>query len=353
MHCEDFAGLYEPVIPDSTRRQDAFSDTLAASRDWSHQFGQILHNYLLTGQTEPDSNLRMVERYVNWQLTSFPANYQCVYNAPDSSDKYSAMTELFGQWLQGQMLRLWQPILNGRQHNAANHASAIQTTKEAVAFAGLAIYRERENAASAQAGYRYFDADQTMRRGIVEGALTEFDAAIVLAHSIRKLPQLTVVPGPMQFEHGRCRGNNADFVVIDTAERQAIGVQVKTAVRQEDSDKYNGDAIVLVSGTEDFGNQLAKRTRRTSSALRSVNWAGLICAHIVTQTTAHGGGLASELSAACGSNQDKTVLLQRMLAKQMLGTVKPNLQQASGVVGKRVLARLYGSNSTICHETTA
>lgn len=130
----------------------------------------------------------------------------------------------------------------------------------------------------------------------------------------KKHPDWIVVPGPMQFERSRHGDRNADFIVIDTGNKQSIGIQVKSSVRDETIAKYDPAWIVLVDGDTDFNNVQAMRTKALSSDQKVVSWAGILSAHHLSKLSTKNRPLSSP---------DRMLLMrQRLVAKAALSDVK-------------------------------
>ena len=91
------------------------------------------------------------------------------------------------------------------------------------------------------------------------GRITEIDAAITLLQVVKTLPideveHLTVLPAPGKYEG--YKGKSSDFLMIDTEQWQAHGIQVKTRVWNPAD--YDPAYVSFIDGTVDLGNYKEK-----------------------------------------------------------------------------------------------
>lgn len=87
------------------------------------------------------------------------------------------------------------------------------------------------------------------------GQITEIDAAITLLEVSKQLPGkdkdgIVVIPSPPHYEGGTPAAS--DFLIFDTNENQAHGIQVKTRLRGRS--KYDENFVSFIDGVSDLGN---------------------------------------------------------------------------------------------------
>lgn len=348
MQSAEFASHYDREVPPDYYEHGALADILAPARDWAATFGEQIHDYL----SDPDRRvskkvgLRFFNRYTEWARTGLGATHSAIgASTADVDQRAWAYNELNYHFLNHSMSQMWLPIITGVNIPEIEHTTSVHLSKDILAHTGLQAYIKRERATRAAAGFSYFSPDATADRALTEGILTEFDTGIVLLNSIKAKPGMLIVPAPAQFERSNRRARNADFLCIDTVNQQVIGVQAKTSA-SERSD-YDPDLVVVVNGRQDLGNELVMRTEVKSSNMRRVSWAGLICAHVVSTMPVQGpDAIVNNSFEASGKRSGRrsgrmNFFRRRALAEEMLGTIRPNLQTASKLVGDRVLSRLY------------
>jgi hypothetical protein len=341
MQSQEFVSAYNRDFDVPTAYHGELAEVMEPAIHWSRMFGHMLHNYLRKGDVSADLQ-EDFQLYQGWIVEEFPAIERMV-SAMDTTEGYSAYTELNFHRLNSSMALQWAPLLYKDYEKVVkpiDRAAIVRFAQDSVALRGLKIYSEREKIASQKADFAYFSKAQADRRSDVEGILNESDAAIALLGMLYKHPRLTVVPAPAQFEHGQRSNVNADFVVL-SRDRRAMGIQVKTAVTGEKAKEYDPSRIVLVDARVDFGNELAKRTSRKHSDAKLVSWAGMICAHHTRQIS------SNALLAIMLQSQTKSpkafININKHLAYQLTRDIKPNLMQAVQRISERVLPHVEES----------
>lgn len=313
----------------------------------SSQFGETLHNYLTDNDPttlNKEESTEVILDYKKWGMTVMPDLYEAVGRI-ENEEASRNMTRGNFHTLNLGMANMWRPIFESGWHNQAARIEAINSAQDLLAFHGMAHYAERErlaNKASSNTHTTFFSPGYQSYRGWFNGLVNEIDTAIVLLEAIKDHPDVTVVPGPPQFEDSG-RQTNADFLVIDTTKREAIGVQTKATVSSEQHDAYDPNYIVMIDGAIDLGNSMAKRTMRNHSYKAIISWPGLISVHRMRMLPVHGPRLEA-VKSMFGSEQ--RVVQQKMLARQALtGAAHSNFRSATRHVSERVFYALYNTET--------
>lgn len=336
MEAKQFAQVYRSELSERRRQYGVLPELMYEAREWSYHFGQILHRHLAAPSVPQVEATEVLPDYNNWLLRKFPP-LEASLVSRQSEESNKAFSELGFHRLNVAMQSLWYPVLNGGWNNdRAGRDLHIRNTQDLLALNGLRYYLAREEAATMQANYAYFAEQHKEFSRRVEGALNELDAAIILTEVIRKRPDLTVVPGPVQFEHGLRSRHNVDFL-ITSEQGTAVGIQVKSKVFEEHREHYDTERIVLLDAGADFGNVRARRIKPGSSRTRQVSWAGMICASRVGAIPSHG----EQLSVLKSQGLDpRFITRQKMIAQQVLHGIRPRWDEAIRLVSPRILERV-------------
>lgn len=318
---------------------------LATARTHANNFGTVIHEYLQPDNTASFETLAggptALKHYTNW-CSGLDAIYNGIPTTQGTETYFKHLTELTYHRLNLALVPMYM-VLGDQRISATDHAKLRRLSIDTLGMIGLHFLRWREGSADDPA---YFSSEGTTaaKRSYVEGVLNEIDAGIVLLNVIRDRPDVAVIPAPAQFEHGKTRAYNSDFLVIDRR-GYATGVQVKSHVSDDDTKTYDHNRVVLVSGQTDMGNVLAKRTRPNSSLRQQVSWAGMLSAHVVARQTSLVGpdaGLTAYSTITAGGRQAaQRLILRRHFARQLLGGITPNMKVATGNISERVLRSLY------------
>lgn len=224
------------------------------------------------------------------------------------------------------MLEQWR----GLPPEQPERRRTIQLQQDQIALLGLGMYVERERL--------FADTQRTAtphpERQHIEGFLNECDAAVVLLEIQRRQPAIVnVLPAPYQFECGQRQARNADFIVL--TEYEALGVQVKSSVRDHTVSSYDRERIMLLDANLDLGNVLAKKVVGKSTP-QVQGWGGIICAQRLHTMKTEGGGRLTGTTV----DQRKAIMRMRFRARQLVHGIRPNFQRAVEQVEDRLLARL-------------
>lgn len=337
MEAKAFADLYEPTVPIHTGSE--LNDLLAPSREWANRFADMAYARLSGETLHQDQVSHHLRDYNAWMSKHLIPLHAQLKESSDQSAALRGLSEINFHRLNFGMLPMWKSLLEGRQSNAEVHRDVSYTARDIIAQQGFRMYKGREVEASIQNDHRYFSEENRDQRQVLDGIINEHDTAVVLLNAIKNKPGVAVVPAPSGFEHGNKGKYNVDFIVADLG-GFAVGVQAKLSVKQQDYERYDQDAVVLVCGDADFASTAAKRTTKGRSTTRLVAWPGMICGHIATTTPLHGTFLAGRSQAGSRDAPRKTIV-ERAQDKKLIGNIKPHLGKATGIVGQRVMAKLY------------
>lgn len=336
MQSQEFIQPYRRSIPDHGLHVGEYREALYEGREWARNYGQALYDNLSGVDVNPE---QYEGNYLSWVYDSLPTAVEGL-GGFDTPQQQRALRELSFHDINAAMYPMWFPVINNGnwQSYLGDRASAINLSQNKLALGGLHYYLSRENIAGKQAGYAYFDKDNEAVRHHIEGIANEYDAGVVLMEAIKPYPDLTVVPGPPQFEHDMDRSHvAADYVVVST-EGKAVGVQVKSSVSKDQLDHYDPSRIMLIDASADFGNSRVLRTKQESSQLKRVGWAGVICAQRVSGIKTHG-----RTSHADYLGDSLHILCMQMRAREIASKMKSQLPSATAIVRDRMTRLLHAT----------
>ncbi len=230
---------------------------------------------------------------------------------------------------------MWDPLILGEWPKGIDRNRVIHIAMNSLAIEGLLYYTLREKFVRRVGTEALYEPYNEAFLSRYTGVLQEIDVAIVILDVIRKNPNLTVVPAPMQFERSKS-GANADLLVVDLGEKQAMGVQTKTVTRRETREKYDQTRIALVDGTVDLGNVRVVRTKKGRSTEAPKPWPGIVAASRVDAIKLHG---KNQYVPSRFSHQ---LLAKKMLAREMVGSLRVDHRDLSKMIAERIMSRLYG-----------
>lgn len=338
MKSSEFGSVYRRSATGNQFPDASLNDDMKPACDWSNRLGELLHDRLTAPDSiDPEAAVAMFSDYDSWLINDLPSLNQAVVNH-SSPDRLRASTALNFHRLSYCMLELWQPVVEGAWSvDAPKRNKIIRDCQDTLAIAGLALYAGREAMASQKNDYAYFDQANSEFRRRSEGIITEFDAALVILEFMKRYPKLTVVPAPAQFENQYPKKYNMDFMVLDDT-GQAIGLQVKSSVRDEDiRSDYDSERIVLMCGETDFANILVRRTERGRYNPHPVGWAGIMCAQRVKDIAAHG----TSVSGLSKQGLDPSfIVVRKIQAQELTRGIKPNLVAAAQRTGSRIINKM-------------
>ncbi len=303
------------------------------ARRWSHEFGQLIHARLC-GEEPPVLNSdREFDRYRNWVQHISTVEIDLLLGGDSEEEATRNRMEVNFHSLNLHMQDLWTPITRGRWKSEQKRQEDITIAQDSMALVSLFNYKVRQDLVEREGDDILFDPKYERLFAMTTGVNQEYDVMIVLLDFMRQNPNITIVPAPMQFERGpHNRRRNVDFLAVNRAENRAVGVQVKTSVRQEVVDEADEDRVVLIHGTADLGNVRAVRVGRSREVIKP--WPGIIATKRVTTVSANGKVLARSGVRATNLFRQKT------MANNLVGNISVNYDDLAAKIGERILRKL-------------
>ena len=190
------------------------------------------------------------------------------------------------------------------------------------------------------------DASAVMGLALAKGSGAESDTAIVLTEINKRRPHMHFVPSPPQFEMGAEPMHNSDYIVFDHLTNQAVGLQVKTAVRAHR--RSDPQCIVEVDSAVDLSNtigekQIVKENGHAHVIFRDRVMPGLLGSLRLLDEkpgSASSKKFTSALEAQYGT---RFIVQQRMLLLQQARTYqayRPKLEEATKIIEARMAPHL-------------
>lgn len=356
MEYREFAAPYNPAQPLSTVHQEA-SSHLNGLTQTGHMLGRILHGYLMGESLSLENAHQTVTDYTRVYGSYYPA-IDRLRQADSIIDHKSAWRATAGNFytLTGAMMSAWLPVLYDELDvPREDRLHGINVSQARLALEGLGVayslktlsstpdehYQHPENYSTditrQRTPYMMFSANYEPLRSWLVGYGNEVDAAIILLEVMKQRPNLTVVPAPPQFEAGPAR-HNVDFIALDTAEREAVGIQVKSSIYDAGKlERYDRDKIVFIDGQTDLDNTKAVRRGPYRSETRSVSWPGLISLEHFDRLKTYGKD--AQTIAAFGYSP-QLVMRWKMHVKQKLGKLPKRIPIATQRIRQRIDAAM-------------
>jgi len=327
-----FAAGYQPTLPPERIHRGSELFDITEAQDWSYNFGRLLHARL--NDAEPDTlpDTAAFHVYRRWgngfhdledRALSDPVNGIRVRNELN----FHAMNRL--------MLGMWEPVANGYWTSEKSRLGWISQSQDMLAYEGVHHYIAREHFIRDAGSHALFEAGADETRRVMNGVSQEFDAAIILLDFMRRHRDITVVPAPLQFERSNNPRRNVDFIVHNFKEKRAVGVQVRTSVKQEDFANADPDRVVFVDGIVDLGNVRAVRTQKGRSHERVVPWAGIIAAKRMDTIKTHGKNTVPQFIRS-----SQHILQIKMEARRLVGSLTVDYRDISLRIGERIMNKL-------------
>lgn len=328
MRSSEFVQAYPLDIAPEVIHAGAHSELIPDAQNWSYKFGRMLHSHLAGTQRDVFKHTNEMDAYREWTY-GFNDLEWGLLGQPDGRG-LRALNEVNFHLLNKSMHGAWRAVQEGSWSSEGTRLHSLQASERALAIDGFAHYAARQQLVDKK-GAHSLVGTPNMLHNTFTGMIQEVDAALVLSGVARKHPGMTVVPAPLNFERTKKR-TNVDFVVVDTIERRAVGVQVKTNVQKSDVEIADQRRVMFIDGTVDFNNVKAMRTQRNSSTERAVPWAGLIAAKLVD-------GMKPDIGRR---SRYGTRLSQSLkdLAHEMVGSMKVDYRETVTKIEERILAKL-------------
>jgi hypothetical protein len=342
----DVEGFLRPY-PDEMSPEDIHRGNHAKyiydAQEYSYQWGRVLHALLSKDEDKSALEKLDVNAYTHWLHDGFDASPDKLAGYP-ADVRARALNETNFHFMNRCLFSMWQPLANHGWKSAEERASALNVATFGFAFRGLSLYAHREKfVKEAEGTHALFEPEHKAIHEALTGQMQEYDAAIVLINFIRKNKNLTLLPAPLQFERTNKR-TNVDFIVVDFVDSRAIGIQVKSRVRNEDIDGADAGRVVFIDGDVDLGNVKLVRTQRAHTTQKLVAWPGIIAAKTMDTFKAH-GTRARQLPTSTNMNhllaRNPRLLVQRqLLARKLVGDIKVHHDEVAETIGKRILKKL-------------
>lgn len=341
MISSEFVAPYDRSVPEHELFHGPLKDdpAMITSRYWANAYGEVLHDYLTTGQPVDISNHRGA--YLGFLFENLPYLHEKVREIEDPKSYNWTASELSFHMMNGPFFRMWGPLIdNGKWFSERGNTrlDAIHVTQDFVALAGIQAYILREKSGTGKRhDYSYFSTENRDAKARFEGVGNELDAGLVLLEAIKPHDDLTVVPAPYQFERQSTQPQyNADFIVA-SSNGNAIGVQVKSSVMDETKvAHYDKERIVIIDASADLGNYRIMRTQQESTKLKRVGWATLLSAQYALKIKTHG-----PKTGHFESQDLRSVHALKYEARGMIDSTHSQFASATKIVRDKVLSRLY------------
>lgn len=342
MNSAEFVTPYRRSVPEHELHRGPVVAGMETARFWDNAYGEVLHDRLSSGK--PVNVDQYNDRsYPLFCLDELPYLPTAINNAAISLDeKHRLLGDMTFHVMNNAMHPLWFPLFEDQNliDNPTERLRYISYSQSLIALHGLSYYVQREVLAGKRSGYAYFDTEHEYQRKYTEGLTNELDAGLVLLEAIKPYPDLTVVPGPRQFESDGKRNvpYAADFVVVST-ENKAVGVQVKSFISSQDQiEDYDRSRIMLIDGSVDLGNSRVARTKQESSHTRKVSWGGVLSAHFARKISFQGKhGLGANLDP----NKKRQFIQLQMRAHGPTQHMHNDFAQATSTIRDRLKHALF------------
>jgi hypothetical protein len=332
MQYADFARPYPFDMTPAKIHSGEHSQYMMDAQTHAYHWGRMLH--IILGDHPTDTSGLDIGAYNDWvHKGGLQATLDGLHDAPEEV-RLRAWNELNFHYLQGRMQFLWLPLANGGWTSEAERYDVLNKAQDFLAFDVLDHYAQRENLiAAAEGTHILFDPEIQAEHATITGMIQEYDAAIILMDVVRRHRNLTVIPAPLQFERTRKR-TNVDFVVADFVGRRAVGVQVKSRLRQDDVEVADPDRVVFIDGDTDLGNIKVVRTQKNRSTERVTAWPGIVGVKRISNLKSYG---AQSRHLWQGT---RALPVMKQIADRLTRHLKVDHRELAGKIGERILAKL-------------
>ena len=297
-------------------------ELLEQPRQWMRFFNDTLYNYL-SGEPAPDPQqfLQQITDYYEWTVVHMEPTAKRLNQLNESTAHQGYENDFSFHRLNSALIPLWGTLVDEE-----SHATPAQLTEMQRYLALQMTPLAREFLKLAPNHYGEDDTPEGQQLGNDAGILSEADTLVALLEMMKTHPELVALPAPSRFED-RLAAHNIDVILIDTAQRQARGIQVKTHLSQEDFDHYDSQYVSLVDGSTDLGN-----TTLGESYVHRRARPGQLLLEVLANTPIQYQPEFFERSA---------FLQNRQIARELMRGRKPFLQRAMGNISERLLYDLY------------
>lgn len=340
MLATEFAGNYDPDSSYEAALPPRLQELVEPGRRWSMRMGRLLHGKLLDVELPEDETDETLIGYHNWLASDFKAiNHEIVKD--ESDEGLYASSESNFHRLNSSVLNNWAfaifPGLCGK--GIPTRIQAIRFTQYKLAMQGIDYCSWRSISSEIESDYAYLRRERKEVRTAREALMTEFDAGTLLLEFARKRAGTVALPAPAQFEHGRRKAFNADWIIYDASQGRAVGVQVKTHVTNKDRETYD-DSIVLLDGDYDIGNVIFHRDTPKTTRESRYTWGGMVCAQYVLATTLRQQTKDMRLLPGGLGITPQALLYNQQLTRKVIGDKRLRLTDSVKAVEDKVREKL-------------
>ena len=310
---------------------------------WSHFFSHVVDSYLTGDELDYNDVYRNISMYTGDSTRHLLSN---VIATTERAAVYRpSLTPYLNQMnfhtINQEMGPAWLHLIDPETYSTLNRVriSAIQAR---LATKSLHLVEVRRGFYDELLATTPHPSEEQLKpdRSLV-GRITEVDAAITLLEMVKQQPaseaeHLVVLPAPSKYEGFPNKAS--DFLLFDTYEWQAHGVQVKTRVH--DPTEYDESFVSFIDGVEDLGN--SKEKIHPSGAVGTQPIPGLIAADFILHSQDIG-----RFSSFSRLPEFKGMFGSIYHAREVAETMKPHLDypdraaRAARKIGPRLLAALH------------
>lgn len=332
MRSLEFVAPYADEMSGDQIHAGSHSQYIEDAQDWSYKFGRFAHS-VLRDEVPAEGIGAYVDMasYATW-LQHEGMDLQWRGKEGDQSDYLRCYSEANFHALNQHFMPMWMLLSEGSWPSERVRRDAFEHMAKQIGVDGLVRYAIRKKFVSQEGTETLFTERNKPFADVTNGALQEFDAAMVLLDVAKKHPDMAVVPAPLQFERGVDSTRNVDFLIIKRMGKRAIGAQVKSNVHGRTASHYDSSRVVLIDGNVDFDNILSMRTKKGSSHEKVVGWPGLLNAKRVQDLPVRGKGM--------NSHERVGNMRVQAMARQVLGEIKVDYPRAVSRIEERILDKL-------------
>ncbi|HSX36258.1 MAG TPA: hypothetical protein VLH84_04985 [Patescibacteria group bacterium] len=303
-----------------------------AAQLYSYSYGHIVFDALLGRYEGLAARMEPLTEYE--ECVDFGDVELALIEADDPA-AWSYRNEVNFHHLNHHMQKMWLPLITGGWEHPDGQRAAGHFSMNGLALEGLKYYVLVND-------YTAHKTPEALEDPVVKGilsrftgAMQEFDATIATLNWAKKYPNITVIPAPAQFEHstgGTGTNANADLLVIDFVNDRTVGVQIKTLATERERRRYDPDRIVVVDSA-DLGNVRVIPDKHDKTKQTTRPWPGLIAAARVDAIPTKG-------KLDIKPKYIPYLLAKKMQARMQLRGSRVDYNNASAVIGKKILEKL-------------
>lgn len=329
MIASEFLEVYPRTMADEDVHHDTEVPIVRKVQRYSYAFGQIVHAAMLDEHELIPELLGPAQEFENG--TSYP---RIEREMMASENGWRHRNEVNFYCLNEHMTELWHPLTQGGWFGG-DRTDSLNATMNSLGLMGMNLFQVRANFIKQQGTEALYDVSEENQEFVdrFTGALQEIDAAIIAISAIRRLPNLTVVPAPLQFERRRrTRGKNtnADLLVIDPVEKRMLGIQVKTRLTERTRSEYDTERIIFIDGDTDLGNIRDVRVKNGTSKKAIKPWPGIVATSQVHNIKMHGK------HQHVPSSITRQIVSCKILARELIGPLKITPSKLSQPITERI-----------------